>query len=73
MVKNELEFIKKHLEKISVEIWNVKCLSLILEELLENDNGNLKECEINTLCNILTRNCIALSNKMRKICLKMKI
>lgn len=65
MNKKEKEFIYRRFEKISIEIWNVKCLARILEALLD-DAGNLTGSDICTLSEILTRTACALSNKAQK-------
>ena len=53
MKAQEKEFIFKKLEKLSSEIWNVKHLSIILEELILNDSSNLTTSNIGTLAFIL--------------------
>lgn len=67
MKAQEKEFISNKLEKLSAEIWNVKHLSIILEELIFNDNGNLTTSNICTLAFILKRTACAVSKQCEKI------
>ena len=66
MDKKEQQVFYKKFEKICIEIWNVKCLARILEELLQ-DSGNLSGAEISTLSVILTRTVTALSKQSNKL------
>ena len=67
MKAQEKEFIFKKLEKLSSEIWNVKHLSIILEELILNDNGNLTIPDIGALASILKRTACAMSKQCENI------
>lgn len=67
MNTQEKEFIFKKLEKLSAEIWNVKHLAIILEELIFNDNGNLTTPDIGALAVILKRTACATSKQCEKI------
>ncbi len=73
MNKKEKDFIAKKLEKIAIEISCVKHLAIILEELIQNDAGNLSKSDVATLSVILTRTVAALENKFDNFGLKFGI
>ena len=73
MNKKEKEFIAKKLEKIAIEISCVKHLAIILEELIQNDAGNLSKSDVATLSVILTRTAKALEKQFDNFGLKFGI
>ena len=67
MNKEEKIFIYKKFEKINMEIFRIKCLARVLEELLIGDNENLTRSDISTLSVILARTACALSKQSQKL------
>lgn len=66
MNKKSTMFLYNRFEKISMEIWYLKSLAKILEEVLLNNNKNLNSSDICTLSEILKRTIFALSNQAEK-------
>ena len=62
MNTNKTYFVLEKIEKLNVEIWNIKHLLRILNELICNDTGNLTNSDICTLSEIIVRTVNALSN-----------
>ncbi len=58
------KFIEKYMEPISLEVFNVKHLTVIMEEALTN--GNLTGSDVATLAFILKRTAEDLSEKVRE-------
>ena len=66
MLESDKLFIYNKFETINDEIFNIKCLSKILEELLLNKNDHLTYSDIYTLSMILNKMVCDLSNKSQK-------
>lgn len=67
MNTNKTYFVLEKIEKLNVEIWNIKHLLRILNELICNDTGNLTNSDICTLSEIIVRTVNALSNQSVKL------
>ena len=63
MLESDKLFIYNKFETINDEIFNIKCLSKILEELLLNKSEHLTYSDIYTLSMILNKMVCDLSNK----------
>ncbi len=66
MLESDKLFIYNKFETINDEIFNIKCLSKILEELLLNKSEHLTYSDIYTLSMILNKMVCDLSNKSQK-------
>ncbi len=53
MKTNKTYFVLEKIEKLNVEIWNIKHLLRILNELICNETGNVTNSDICTLSEIL--------------------
>ena len=67
MNTNKTYFVLEKIEKLNVEIWNIKHLLRILNELICNETGNLTNSDICTLSEIIVRTVNALSNQSVKL------
>lgn len=55
MDEKEREMLCKKLNKLGIELWYIKHLGLILNELIENNSGNICSSGICALSDILNR------------------
>ncbi len=61
------------IQKMAIEASYVKHLARILEELIQNNNGNISKTSIATLAVILTRTASTLSNQINNLSLRIEM
>ena len=56
MIKNNMINLTKNLELIIEDFWQVDCLIRVMKEVLTNQNWEIQEEDIETICKILVKN-----------------
>ena len=62
MDKKEKQMLNKNLDELIGEFWNMDCLIRVMKELLSNENWEMREDDIGTICEILAK----ISNTLAK-------
>ena len=73
MDEKEREMLCQKLNKLGIELWYIKHLGLILNELIENNSGNICPSGICALSEILNRTIAGSCKQMNTISRKLGI
>ncbi len=66
------KYLSESIQNIAIEASNVKHLAKILEELIQNNNGNISAMSIATLAVILSKAACTLSDQLNNLSLRME-
>ena len=57
--------LQKNLDEMINEFWNIDCLIRVLREILADNNWDMKECDVETICNILVKTSDSLNHRIK--------